>query len=62
MEIKIGNTTILSDALLDITLDEAVKKFNKIDPRKIESAYKIANPNWKKGKKKAFEKPKKDKN
>jgi len=62
MEIKIGNTTILSDALLDITLDEATERFKHIDARKVENAYKIVNPGWKKGKKKAIGKPKKDEN
>lgn len=51
--IRVGNWTVAEIALQGITIEEAKKTFNYVDPRQVETAYYIANPKPKGRKKKA---------
>lgn len=46
-EIKLGSTSFLRSALVGITLAEAKEMFKHIDSRKVETAWKEANPETK---------------
>ena len=50
--IKLGNWTISEIELQGSTLEELKEKFNYVDDRRVETAYKIANPRQRVQKKK----------
>ena len=53
--INVGNWTIAENELQGLTLDEVKQKFNYVDARRVETAYKIANPKQRVHKKKKSE-------